>query len=369
MLSEKDLDELLSYRPASPVLSVYLDLDPSRAGAESHKLQLRQLLREYEASAPDDVEALVRYLEHAGARSSRSLAAFSCAAAGYLKAYPLAVPIRSRARRIDRPYVKPLASLLDHYGHYGVALVDRQGARLFHFHLGELREQEGVLGEAVRHTKRGGASTFPGRRGGVAGLTDRARELTDRNLRGAARAAASFFEDNRIRRVLIGGTQASVKRFRSLLPKTWQSLIVGTFPMGMEAGHAQVLERAMALGQQAEQGEEASLVDRLLTAAAKGREGVLRLDPTLQALRAGQVRILVLRDGFRAPGFRCRGCGYLTAQRPTGACPFCGGAFEEIEDAVELAVRQVMSADGEVEVIGAQSALERSGSIGAFLRY
>jgi peptide subunit release factor 1 (eRF1) len=137
----------------------------------------------------------------------------------------------------------------------------------------------------------------------------------------------------------------------------------------MEAGHAQVLERAMALGQQAEQGEEASLVERLLTAAAKGREGVLRLDPTLQALRAGQVRILVLRDGFRAPGFRCRGCGYLTAQRPTGACPFCGGAFEEIEDAVELAVRQVMSADGEVEVIGAQSALERSGSIGAFLRY
>ena len=369
MPTQKALDELLAYRPASPVLSVYLDVDPSDPSAESHKLRLRQLLREFEAPAPDDVEAVVRYVEHAFGRSSRSLAAFSCAADGYLRTIRLAVPIRSRARRMDRPYVKPLANLLDLYGHYGVALVDQQGARLFYFHLGELREQEGVLGEAVRHTKRGGASTFPGRRGGVAGLSQRVQELTDRNLRDSARAATAFFEENRVRRVLIGGTQANVKRFQTLLPKTWRSLIVGTFPMDMDAGGTQVLERAMALGQKAEQESELRLVEHLLTAAAKGREAVVRLDATLRAVHAGQVMTLVIRDGFRAPGFRCRGCGYLTAQRPMAGCPFCGGEFDEIEDAVELAVRQVMSLGGDVEVVGPLAAFERAGSIGARLRY
>jgi len=369
MPTEKALAELLSYRPASPVLSVYLDVDPADASGEAYKLRLRQLLREFETSAPADVEAVLRFVEHGFARSSRSLAAFSCAAEGYLKTLPLAVPIRSRARRLDRPYVKPLADLLDLYGHYGVAVVDRQGARLFHFHLGELREQEGVLGETVRRTKRGGASTFPGRRGGVAGQTRWDEEQSDRNLREAARAASAFFEENRVRRVLVGGTQANVKRFLGLLPKTWQSLVVGTFPMDMDASGAQVLERAMTLGKKAEQESEVRLVERLLTAAAKGREGALRLDATLQAVRAGQVLTLVIRDGFRAPGFRCRGCGYLTAQRPTAGCPFCGKDFEEIDDAVELAVRQVMSAGGDIEVVGRHTDFERAGSIGALLRY
>ena len=45
-------------------------------------------------------------------------------------------------------------------------MVDKQGARLFYFHLGELREQEGVLGESVKRTKRGGGSQAAGRRGG-----------------------------------------------------------------------------------------------------------------------------------------------------------------------------------------------------------
>ena len=44
--------------------------------------------------------------------------------------------------------------MFDVYGGYGVILVDRQGARVFHFHLGELVEQEGVLGTLVKHTKR-----------------------------------------------------------------------------------------------------------------------------------------------------------------------------------------------------------------------
>ena len=369
MLTEKALDELLSSRPASPVLSVYLDVDPSDTGLEAHKLRLRQLLREFEASAGPDVEAIVRHVEHDFARSARSLAAFSCADEGYLKTFGLAVPLRSRARRMDRPYVKPLADLLDLYGHYGVAVVDKVGARLFYFHLGELREREGVMGESVRHAKRGGASTFPGRRGGVAGQTRYVQEVADRNLREAARVAAEFFEDNKVRRVLIGGTQANVRRFQPFLPKTWQSLIVGTFPMDMEAGHALVLDKAMTLGREAEQRAELRVVESLVTAAAKEREGVVRLDETLRAVHAGRVQTLVIRDGFRAPGFRCRGCGYLTADRPTGACPFCGNVFEDIEDAVELAVRRVMSDGGEVEVVGQHAALERVGSIGALLRY
>ena len=81
---------------------------------------------------------------------------FSCSPDKFFRAYSLAIPVRNQVIISNQPHVKPLASLLDYYGGYGVALVDKQGARLFSFHLGELKEQEGILGESIRHTKHGG---------------------------------------------------------------------------------------------------------------------------------------------------------------------------------------------------------------------
>jgi peptide subunit release factor 1 (eRF1) len=368
MLTEQDLRELIAYRPAHPVLSVYLNVDPSADSAEAHKLRLRQMLKGLEAEAPDDTEAVERFVEHEYGWTGRSLAVFSCRQDDFLRSFVFPLAIRSRARRLDRPYVKPLADLLDNYGDYGVALVDKQGARLFHFHLGELDEQEGTLGESVRHTKHGGGSQAPGRRGGTAGQTRYAEEVADRNLKEAARFAARFFQDNRVRRVLIAGTEETVAQFTALLPKKWQSLVMGTFPMDRTAGHAQVLERALALAEDAERKKEGRLVEAIITAAAKGREGVVSLDDTLSAVHAGRVQTLIFREGFRAPGYRCTGCGYLTAQRLKG-CPFCGGHFDKIEDAVELAVRRVMADGGEVEVVHDNPELETAGSIGGLLRY
>ena len=131
---------------------------------------------------------------------------------------------------------------------------------LFSFHLGELREQEGIVGETIRHTKRGGASAMPGRRGGMAGQTNYTDETAERNMRDAVNFAAHFFSENNVRRVLIGGTDDNVALFRSMLPKSWQSLIVGTFPMSMTASADEVLARAMEIGAQAELRQETELL-------------------------------------------------------------------------------------------------------------
>ena len=368
MLSDSDLQALIAYRPQHPVLSLYLDLDPSAGSADFHRLQLRQLLKGFEDRAAEDVEAIERFMDHEYDWSGRSLAVFSCTADDYFRSFALAVPLRSRARWVDRPYVKPLADLLDRYGNYGVALVDKQGARLFHFHLGELQEQEGTLGQEIRHTKRGGGSQVQGRRGGSTGQTRYSKDIADRNLKEAAQFAVGFFGENHVRRVLIGGTDANVARFNALLPKKWQSLVVGSFPVEMTAGHAQVQEKAEEIARRAEDDREQRLVETVITAAAKGREGVIELDGTLAAINAGQVQTLIVSEGYRAPGYQCRGCGYLTAQ-PLAECPFCGSEFIEIEDAVELAVRKVMEEGGEVEVVHGSPLLERAGRIGGQLRY
>ena len=366
MLTDKDLRELLSYQAQSPVLSVYLKTDPMEGSADVHKLRLRAMLKEVDLE--DDVEAVMRYIEHEHNWSGRSLVMFSCQPEDYWRSYSLSVPVRSRIRISDRPYVKPLADVLDSYGGYGVALVDKQGARFFYFHLGEVREQVGVLGEEVRKTKRGGGSQAAGRRGGTAGQTNYVNELAERNVKDAAEAAIRFFSENNIRRILIGGTEDNIAMFRSQLPKAYQSLVVGTFPMSMTASEVEVLERALQVGLQAERRREAQLVDAVVTSAAKGRGGVIDLDSTLNAVREGRVQTLLIRDGFRASGCRCTSCGYISSSF-SDSCPFCGGECEQIQDAVEHAVRQVMQNGGEVEVLRGEDNFHGFDQIGALLRY
>jgi hypothetical protein len=321
-----------------------------------------------EIHSPQDVEVVERYFSNEYDWSGRGVAVFSCAANGFFRAYPLAIPVRDLVTFGEHPSVKPLADLFDNYGGYGVVLVDKQGARVFFFHLGELREQEGVLGENVHHTKHGGASTMPGHRGGIAGRTQHMEEVIDRNMKDAVDFAVHFFEENHVRRVLIGGSDDNIAKFRGLLPKAWQSLVMGTFAMSMTAAHTEVLTKALQVGGEAEHQRELLLVREMVVAAAKGEGAVTGLDATLSAVAAGRVQLLAVLHGLTQPGCRCKSCGAV-AVCSLGACPVCGGELEKVDDVMEAAVLYVLRHGGEVEVVHNSPDLELAGGIAARLRY
>jgi len=366
MFTDRDLKELLSFKANHPVLSVYLNTEPSQGNTEELKLRLRSMLKDVDS--PQDIEVIMRYFEHEHDWLGRSVVVFSCEPENWLKTYSLAVPLRNRARIGNRPYVKPLVDLLDSYGGYGVVLIDKQAARLFYFHLGSLYEEADVLGKSVRRTKRGGGSQATGRRGGIAGQTDYGEEIAERNMRDAVEVATHFFSENNVRRILIGGTDDNVAQFRNMLPKAWQSLIVGSFPVSMTANHNEILERAMKVGQEAEIRHEAQLAGQVVTSAAKGKGGVIGLEDTLNAVKEGRVQLLLIRDGYKEPGKRCQNCGFLSA-RSMVICPYCGGELDSITDTVELAVRNVIRSGGEVEVMHRDQVVAGFDQIGALLRY
>ena len=173
---------------------------------------------------------------------------------------------------------------------------------------------------------------------------------------------------NHVRRILIGGTDDNVALFRSQLPKSWQSLVIGSFPVGMTASNQEVLERAMAIGKEVELKLEAQLAESIVTDAAKGKGGVVNLEETLNAIHEGRVLTLLIREGFRAPGSRCSSCGFVSSL-PMDTCPYCGGKAVDVPDAVELAVRRTILAGGEVEVLDLDQEVKGFQQIGALLRY
>jgi len=243
MFTESSLRKIKDFSANDPVISLYLNTEPNRGNAETHRLRLRNMIKDI--SLKQDAEVIEKFFNYTYDWSGRSVAVFSCAPAGFFHAIPLAVPVRDFIQIGSKAAVDPLEDLLQDYSNLGVILVDKQGARLFHFHLGELVEQKGFLGEQVKQVKAGGASSAHGLRGGALDGARAMRETIDRNLRDVADTAARFFESKRVRRIMLGGTDENISRFKSHLPKSMQSLIVGSFAMGMTASNAEVLQKVL----------------------------------------------------------------------------------------------------------------------------
>ena len=54
MITEANLQELLTFKTEQPMLTVYLNTDPSLGNADAYKLELRTMLKQVDM--PDDVQ-------------------------------------------------------------------------------------------------------------------------------------------------------------------------------------------------------------------------------------------------------------------------------------------------------------------------
>lgn len=367
MLHQEQFQELLTFEAGpEPVISLYLDTDTGKESIETMKLQVRGMLKESGLDQTAGAATIEKYLHHSYNWGKPGIAMFATADGRFFRDYPTAVSFRNRLRVGQRPYLKPLTHLLDHYAHYGVALVDRVGAKFYEFHLGELKNVEGHIGENSRKIKKGSGSSAVGMRGGVGGGR-REDEIMQRNLRESAQAAQQFFAKKPIRRLFLGGTAETTAQFKELLPKQLQTTFAGSFAIDMNASENEVRQRSLSLLAAANDKREKQLVEDMFAAHASGKNGVIGLDETLQAVSDKRVKTLIISDGFRAPGYVQRDSGFVVAN--LAKSPLSDKELAEVSDVIEEAVATTIAGGGHVEIINGNDKLENAGRIGAILRY
>lgn len=367
MFSEKDLQSLLDFpTEGGQVLSLYLNTDPGERNAETTQLALRQLLKSVDMK--DDVRAVEQYMDLKYDWAAKGLIIFSQQGGESLfKVIKFNLPVPDRIAIGVRPLLRPLISLIDTFSGWGIALVDSQKGRLLSFDLGEVEEKKVVVGEDVKQIKHGGGNAMAGRMGG-SGAGANVDNIIDHNFKEVAEIAADFFSRKHIRRIMIGGTEENISRFKQALPKSWQSLVVVESPMQMSASESEIVEKAMKEAVAIQGALADRLVEQAITLAAKGDAGAIGLIDTLNANHEGRIKTLLVNENFEQAGYRCQGCGYLTVQE-LALCPFCGGQFEMIPTAVEMAVQESLIKNADVKVLGENEALAEIGQIAALLRY
>jgi peptide chain release factor subunit 1 len=373
MLSREELKEIAKMRGnGSYFVSLYLNVNPLTNPKGEYSIRLKNMLKDSAESlekgvlkkVEKDLEALDAYVLGNRREFKHGLALISSKDNGFWREYHLSVPLKSELVVEKSPYIKPLLDILDNYQRYAALLVDKESARIFIIHLGEITE----YGEL--HTP-----DVPGRhkRGGWYALAQNhyVRHIdyhVGLHLRDVIKKFESFLKHEYIGRVIIGGSDEAVNMTKGLLPKTVLDKVVGTFHAGMFEGNAEVMKKVEPALRGYEREQEEKAVKELLTRAMKDEKAVVGLEDVLKALEGGRVmKLLLLRD-FSRRGFQCSGCGALSIKGEVN-CPYCGGKMEEVGYIVDLAAQKVVEQGALVEVVAESEELEKAGGIGAFLRF
>lgn len=361
MLSKFDIQQVVEFENHEhPVLSVYLNVDPHQRSTEKYRLALRNLLSKAEKADKTDLERIQNYIEMGYNRQGRSVAMFSCAAADFWWAQSFQAPMADKVFVFYRPYVRPLATLLDTYERYGVIHVDQEGARLYMFHMGDLESVDGYFGEEVKLHRAGGWSAQHYQRQEV----QQARQ----NLQDAAEMAESFYRKTETRRLILAGTEKNVARFKDLLSHRLRSMVVGQINAGATASPASIRDEAQELVQKAAEDEANDLAEQVITTARKGGNAILGLAETLTAVQTGRAQHVVVLADYAQPAYRFVDSGYILLELNEQS-ELASGKVQSLPDAVDSVLRRAMAQGIGVTILDHHPGLAAAGKIGALTRY
>jgi hypothetical protein len=380
MISQKDLKDLLAFESTgeSPVLSVYLSIDQSKAVNLNRGFEaaLKSLLQQIERRISSE-NLKKSFFEDAKGVSDfvgdyqpegKTLVLFHDASRGFLWHRNLEISLENAVHWQDRPYIRPLLEARDEFERFGVILTNRARARLFVVVMKSIEELREALAEAdVRKSDASGTDQMLSQMS----FQRKADEHARWHLKNVAERMEKLADRYRFDRLILAGTQEAVSELKNLLSERLRKSVAGALSLSIDAGVSEILNETIKLQEKSERSEELEIVDHLLTAAAKNQLAVIGSTAILEAVSEGRVRQLVYSDSFASQGIECEECGALFEVR-LEECPRCKGSVDKVDDLLESLVVRVVREGGGVEQVrgaAAEKLASEAGGIGASLRF
>jgi peptide subunit release factor 1 (eRF1) len=379
-LDRQTLRRLAEARAADggQVVSAFLSLEPSEfATPPARATAVRSLLDEARRRAQQaadglghaqrealkhDLDRVEGALEGAvlPTEGAHGLAVFASSSAGLFEVLRLPRPVESQVVIDGSPFVEPLATLHGSERTWVVLLSNSRTARILRGGPSALTEVDQVRDD-VRGRHRQGGNQQRRRQQSV----DNER---DQHLRNAAEALAEHARRRPFDRLLVGAPPELAGRLEEALEAPLRERLAGRIEVDVEhSTPEQVLEAALPAIEEDDRRREREALDRLEQGVGSAGRGAGGLADTLAALSEQRVEILLLDDGFAAPGKRCPACGWLGVEPE--ACPADGTALEPREEVTEDAVERALAQSAEVLVVQRFEDLQPLGGIGAVLRF
>lgn len=379
-----DLERLYELE-ANPILSVYLHTDPAEDPKGSHRIWLKDALKEQEAQlSGDDQKAFREAAERVNAQIAdqrprgKSWAAF--AGPDVFIEHHLQVPMENEVQW-GRPELTQLEWMLEEYGPYGVVLVDSETMRFFVAVMNEMTEladrkldlDTSDWGEKAMMppSQRQGSPTVGSVRGGNQReeYQQRVAEHTERFWKDAVPVLGEMKSQNDAEGLVVGGPKDARERFLATIGAE-ADRVIGQINVRVGASATDVLAESIPVIQQHERARERELVDELLNRASTSAKASVGLESTLKMIQESRADQVIVNRRLDESLKECADCQYVITQ-DHAECPNCNGTSlvpGTLRGLLPVLLRRYGS---DLEIVQAEAAdkLAEHDGIGTLLRY
>ncbi len=349
----------------APFVSCYLNFENEEHDWRAVFNQRVDLLRRaHKGSALADLEQAVTKIEavlaYEPAAGAKGAAIF--ARGDFILTMQFAAPLPNLVAVYPTPNIYNLIELKDNYHRYIVLIAMPEWARILEVNLGAATVQAWI--------------NEPDLRMRVGQEWSRSRYQVNQAHRGDGFVQEKIAVLRRLMKagghthLILAGDPAITRRVRHALPEELRNKLVDTIPASSRDEHDDVVMATLSSFIMHEEQESQSIAERLVAGLRSHNLAVAGSAATMDALRWGQVDILVMVHGYQPdPGWSCTSCQAIGMEAPaTMTCAQCGETTVRPLDVKEALLRLASQFDYPVEVVEQSDVLMSLGGVGCLLR-
>jgi len=282
-----------------------------------------------------------------------NIAIFASHKHNFLKYIPLHVKIENLMIVDSSPYLRPLARLQDEWESFTLLLISSNYAKIFSVSMGEVEHTKKLSADIMNKHKKGGWS----------------QARFNRLRRGAIHAFFSevgeALQKRADERIILAGPGQAKLQFRKMLPKNLKDNVVDIIDIDID-GEVELVKKSKHIISEKEELKSQEAVKLLKAEILKDGLVAYGIKETLDAVRNGQVELLLVEKNYTPRGWICENC-QIVKEGIQRTCPCCGKKTSEV-DIIEEILEFAERTDADVEFTDDKE-LANLGHVGAILRF
>jgi peptide chain release factor subunit 1 len=285
--------------------------------------------------------------------STNSMAIFASNKNNYNEYIKLTVDIQNSLIVDSSPYIRPLARILDEWESFTLLLINSNSAKIFSISVGKIDNIKQMKTDIINKHKKGGWSQA---------RFNRIRKGAIKNfLSEVAEALSKISDDN----IIISGPGTTKNRFIEMLSKTIRDKVVDVIDINIE-DEQKLLRESFQLISDREQKQSSEAVLKLKQEILKDGLAVYGLVETLDAVKNGQVDLLIVEKDYKKRGWICENC-QIVNEGNNKICPYCDNKTSEV-DIIEEILEFAERTNSDIEFTDDEE-IANLGHVGAILRF
>jgi len=358
----KELSEMYDVESKESYVSLYLNLEKTNERfVEKRKMACRSVLKE-NRELMDNFDKTILKIEKYLSMNDREhgrLVIFASNEHDFFKAYKLGMPVEDLMVVNTSPYIRPFVTLIEDYETLGLVILDNHRARIYVISSGRIEDKNKLAKDIMNKHKKGGMSQARFQRLRRGAIEHFMKEVSEDMVR--------LFSKDNVAKIVIAGPGNAKILLMDFLPNELKSVILDYIDMDFDEADGYLISRAEEAVLKDEKETVSKNVGRLKEEILKHGLAVYGLNEIIDAVKNGQIELLLVSKGYNLRGWICEKC-QLFDSGINDICPNCSGKVSEI-DVIEEIIDFAKRTETKIEFADDNPILNELGGVGGLLRF